>query len=340
MRPLGNMRDTTIRRTRRPRRPAVLLLLVVAIALAIGGVIYLIAARSPDQRRILVQGTAKAPAPAAAPVFPEFVAPPRSEVSEDEAAIARALNAAAPAIVAALSPARPFVFDRSLGFEDRLRARECLAAAVHYEAASEGAMGQRAVAQVVLNRVRHPAFPHTVCEVVFQGSTRATGCQFTFTCDGSLRRVPNPAAWQRALRIADDALAGWVETTVGTATHYHADWVAPVWRTSLTKLATIGAHIFYRWQGGWGERRAFNIAYRGGESDFSPALALPTATDPALAEFPTSDPLAPVIRADSDRASPLPLPPPVAADQVRGALSADEQAGRLTADEASGKLKH
>ncbi|MFM9978680.1 MAG: cell wall hydrolase [Sphingomonadaceae bacterium] len=284
---------------------------------------------------------ATAEADVAVPEFPDFVAPARSEVSEDEAVAARALNAAAPAVPAALTAARPFVFDRTLGFDDRLRARECLAAAVHYEAAIEGPIGQRAVAQVVLNRVRHPAFPNTVCDVVFQGSTRATGCQFTFTCDGALRRAPNPVAWQRALRIADDALAGWVETTVGTATHYHADWVAPYWRTSLTKLATVGTHIFYRWQGGWGERRAFSIAYRGGERDMSAQLALAITRDPAVL-----DPLVPnlpsalpsLVRADAEVPSPLPTAAPVAADRTRGLVAADEKPGRLLADETRGTL--
>jgi spore germination cell wall hydrolase CwlJ-like protein len=329
------MRDTTIRRARRPRQIAVFLL-VVAAALAIGGLFYL---RTPEGKHDVAPTPSAALPAESTPVFPEYVAPPRSEVSDDEAAVARALNAATPAIPTALARARPFVLDRRSSPDDRLRARDCLAAAVHYEAASEGAIGQRAVAQVVLNRVRHPAFPNSVCDVVFQGSTRVTGCQFTFTCDGSLRRVPNPIAWQRALRIADDALAGWVETTVGTATHYHANWVAPYWRTSLTKLATIGAHIFYRWQGGWGERRAFSNAYRGGESDFSALLALATTTDAAVPDPLATDPLLPAVRADTGTASPLPSPPPVAADRVKSSLSADDQPGTLKADETIRELR-
>ncbi|MDZ7587989.1 MAG: cell wall hydrolase [Parasphingorhabdus sp.] len=85
---------------------------------------------------------------------------------------------------------------------------QCLTQAVYYEAASEPDAGQRAVAQVVLNRVRHPAYPRTVCGVVYQGSERRTGCQFTFTCDGSLRRTPSAFFWERARRVAADALAG------------------------------------------------------------------------------------------------------------------------------------
>jgi len=101
-----------------------------------------------------------------------------------------AINAAVPVSTLPNPAARPF----GAAFAtpaDRLRALECLTAAVYYEAAVESTDGQRAVAQVVLNRARHPAYPRTVCGVVFQGQERATGCQFTFTCDGALRRTPS-----------------------------------------------------------------------------------------------------------------------------------------------------
>ena len=78
------------------------------------------------------------------------------------------------------------------------QALECLASAVYYEAGNQDDDGERAVAQVVLNRVRHPAFPASVCGVVYEGSTRPTGCQFTFTCDGSLYRQPDADGWRRA----------------------------------------------------------------------------------------------------------------------------------------------
>src|SRR3546814_17214212 len=85
---------------------------------------------------------------------------------------------------------------------------------------------------IVLNRVRHPAFPKTVCGVVFQGSERSTGCQFTFTCDGALTRRFSDAAWDRARDIAKAALTGHVAKAVGYATHYHTDWVVPYWSRS------------------------------------------------------------------------------------------------------------
>jgi len=144
------------------------------------------------------------------------------------------------------------------------RALECLTAAVYYEAASESEDGQRAVAQVVLNRVRHPAYPHSVCGVVYQGSALRTGCQFSFTCDGSLARTPSPAGWTRARKVALAALGGSVYAPVGLSTHYHADYVVPYWQSSLTKTATVGAHIFYRLPHARSVL-AFSAAYRGEE---------------------------------------------------------------------------
>jgi hypothetical protein len=156
--------------------------------------------------------------------------------------------------------AAPLMF-RGATATDDLRAQVCLATAIYYEAASESDDGQRAVAQVVLNRARHPAFPNSVCGVVYQGSERATGCQFSFTCDGALSRAPSRAGWARASRIAREALAGSVYSPVGLATHYHTLAVSPFWAPSLTKAGIVGAHIFYRWPGGAGTPGAFRQAF-------------------------------------------------------------------------------
>lgn len=151
----------------------------------------------------------------------------------------------------------------------REHALDCLTAAIYYEAARESPDGQRAVAQVVLNRVRHPAFPASVCGVVYQGSTLPTGCQFTFTCDGSLLRGEERSYWQRAKAIAAAALNGAVFAPVGMATHYHANYVVPVWAPNLVKNAAIGAHIFYRWKGNWGTPAAFTQRYSAAEADMA-----------------------------------------------------------------------
>lgn len=150
----------------------------------------------------------------------------------------------------ALDAARPF-HDRR-GAIDRNRAAECLAAAAWYEAGNDP-IGQRAVIQTIINRVNNSSFPNTFCGVVFEGSQLPTGCQFTFTCDGSLkRREPSAGAWKKALALSQEALAGFVDKSVGTATHYHAAYVDPWWNGKLERLSTVGPHIFYRWPGGRG----------------------------------------------------------------------------------------
>ncbi|MGN6818471.1 MAG: cell wall hydrolase [Sphingomonas sp.] len=168
---------------------------------------------------------------------------------------ARAFNATVPFSTLPNPAARPFVFSGST--DARLRAIDCLAAAELYEAGDD-AEGERAVAQVVLNRVRHPAFPKSVCGVVFQGSDRNTGCQFTFACDGAMSRWhPSPVAWKRARDLAIAALNGSVFAKVGYATHYHTDWVVPYWSSSLDKIAAVETHLFFRWTGWWGTPAAF-----------------------------------------------------------------------------------
>jgi spore germination cell wall hydrolase CwlJ-like protein len=188
-----------------------------------------------------------------------------AEVADISMDSARAINAAMPFSNVVSPPARPFVM--ALDQTNRLRATECLASAVWYEAGGDW-IGQRAVAQVVLNRVRHPAFPKSVCGVVFQGSERRTGCQFSYTCDGALRRQPAAEAWRRSIAIAEDALNGFVFPQVGLATHYHTDWVAPKWSPKMEKITAVHTHLFFRWKGSWGQPVAF--------------LARPSGTEPVI----------------------------------------------------------
>ena len=175
------------------------------------------------------------------------------------AATAEAIAAAELGVV----PARPFS-PGAASATDRARALRCLADAIYYEAAGESDQGQRAVAQVILNRVRHPAFPATVCGVVYQGSERG-GCQFSFACDGAMARMPSRAGWLRAARTAAAALAGYVYAPVGLATHYHTYAVTPAWNRSLVMTDMVGAHFFHRWKGYWGTAAAFGQRYAGGE---------------------------------------------------------------------------
>ena len=193
-------------------------------------------------------------------------------LSVEEAApeIAQEVNALRPFSGLPIRPMRPFVLNADAS--DRARAVHCMAQAIYYEAAREPVRGQQAVAQVVLNRMRHPAYPKSVCGVVFQGAARVTGCQFTFTCDGSLRWAPQADIWRRVEDVAKKALAGYVDKDVGSATHYHAAYVAPYWAPTLVKMTQVGQHIFYRWTGPWGEPPAFNGRYAGHEADLTPEL--------------------------------------------------------------------
>jgi spore germination cell wall hydrolase CwlJ-like protein len=222
-------------------------------------------ARAADSPTALAAATASValpPAPQPEPMVLREVAPTE----------ALRINATIP-FSAEPNPRAASVVFRASGPGDQLRSLQCLAEAIYYEARSESEEGQRAVAQVVLNRVRHPAYPGSVCGVVYQGPLRAGGgCQFTFTCDGSLVAAPAGPGWDRARRVAAEALAGYVYAPVGLATNYHTQQVLPDWAFRLAKATIIGNHIFYRMPGAWGASSAFSQAYRGREP--SPATVM------------------------------------------------------------------
>jgi hypothetical protein len=258
---------------------------ICAVSAWLAAGLVLLAATRPE-RNDHSPAVRSAPSPVSVPPgSPPAV--PSTELLPVTAADARAINAAIPFMESVGSSARPFI--AQVGSPDFEKALVCLAAAAFYEAGDDP-IGGRAVIQVVLNRVRHPAYPKTVCGVVLQGSERRTGCQFTFTCDGALSRRPSIAAWQRASDIARKALTGFVAPEVGLATHYHTDWVVPYWSGSLDKIARVGTHLFFRWKGWWGTSPAFRGGYAGGErvDDQLPGAAslaesaLGNVADPAL----------------------------------------------------------
>jgi spore germination cell wall hydrolase CwlJ-like protein len=128
---------------------------------------------------------------------------------------------------------------------DSARELDCLTQAVYFEARGETPRGQAAVAQVVMNRVASPSFPKSVCSVVFQGAA-THGCQFSFACDGSMRRGREVAAWGRARRIAERALSGVRLADIGKATHFHTTDCQPAWGPQMLRVAQVGLHVFYR----------------------------------------------------------------------------------------------
>lgn len=169
--------------------------------------------------------------------------PPSPSPVKLSMAEARAFNATVPFVGGRPRPATPFHFKGTPAAREQ--AIQCLATAALYEAGDDP-QAQKAVIQVVLNRLALPQYPKTVCGVVYQGSGRVTGCQFSFTCDGSVTRRPEHAGWDQARTAARRALSGHVFRPVGAATHYHADWMVPYWMPTLDKIAQIRSHIFYR----------------------------------------------------------------------------------------------
>jgi spore germination cell wall hydrolase CwlJ-like protein len=316
-RPLDGLRKTATKAKLRaaaivrayPRETIGLGVLGFALAAALGGAaVWHSDAPPPPQ----------AAPPAPPPLLIRQLAPEQALKINEEIPVASGANPAA----------QPFKFKGSDA--TRAQALECLASAVYYEAGSQDDDGERAVAQVVLNRVRHPAFPASVCGVVYQGSTRSTGCQFTFTCDGSMYRQPDSEGWKRAYRIAGEALAGSVYAPVGFATHYHANYVVPYWASTLAKNAIVGAHIFYRWAGGWGQPAAFVKAYAGQEPNArllrSAALAAvhvtvgsPSSVAQAIKDIPGAEQikLAPSMRGDKRVAVRFNLAARKASDEVK-----------------------
>jgi spore germination cell wall hydrolase CwlJ-like protein len=235
---------------------------------------------------------AEAPPPPPEPLLLKPVAPVE----------AIAINASIPVSTLPNPRAASVVF-RARTPIDQMRSLDCLAQAIYYEARSESEDGQRAVAQVVLNRTRHPTYPATVCGVVYQGSERRTGCQFTFTCDGSLAVPAGGPNWARARRLAAEALAGKVYGPVGHSTHYHTVAVLPYWASSLVKSTVIGAHIFYRWSGAWGQPVAFRQRYAGVEPGVAAAAQQAALTEPLLdTKLPLK--LADIIRPGAQAADP------------------------------------
>lgn len=131
--------------------------------------------------------------------------------------------------------------------------QQCLAEAIYFEAVTEPLKGQAAVAQVVLNRVRNPTFPNSICGVVYQNEDWRNRCQFSFACDRIPDRVTDKAKFKTAKDIAMAVTAGKIYLKeVGDSTHYHATYVRPNWGRTMLKVGRIGLHIFYRTRnGGW-----------------------------------------------------------------------------------------
>jgi Cell Wall Hydrolase len=177
------------------------------------------------------------------PVIPELAAAPPSQSGGEWQGLLKN---------ASLSPEQPQTLFGGLT-EDEFRARElrCMATGIYFEARDEPVKGQIAVAQVIMNRIRSPFYPKTICGVVYQGERNRHGCQFSFTCTGKHNSVKEKPEWATAVKLAKQVIAGevWLDE-VGYATHYHATYVHPPWRFELDKITQIGGHIFYKMKPG------------------------------------------------------------------------------------------
>lgn len=129
--------------------------------------------------------------------------------------------------------------------------QKCLAHGIYFEARGETEKGQAAVAQVILNRVRNPTYPKTICGVVYQNDHWRNRCQFSFACDGIPDVIRSPDHYRTAQAIGRAVTAGQIFIPeVGSSTHYHATYVHPRWSRTMEKMKKIGLHIFYRTHGG------------------------------------------------------------------------------------------
>lgn len=183
------------------------------------------------------------------------------------------------------------------------RELDCLTQAVYFEARGETPRGQAAVAQVVLNRVRHPAFPKSVCGVVYQGAGDR-GCQFSFACRGTPGVGRESAAWRKARRVARDALAGVVVAEVGAATHFHTTGVTPAWGSRLLRVAQVGVHVFYR-LGASAPRAVFAsrpVETAAADAVFTGAVVQPASAEAALAPEPALAPAEAAIKPEPQAA--------------------------------------
>lgn len=133
--------------------------------------------------------------------------------------------------------------------------KDCLTKAIYHEARGEPEAGQWAVAQVIINRVKHHKYPNSICGVVYQNAHLANRCQFSFACDGKSDNGGNGnrivrTSWVKAGLIANFVFKQYqqeksVDLLPETTLFYHASRVQPTWASAYQPVKTIGAHIFY-----------------------------------------------------------------------------------------------
>jgi spore germination cell wall hydrolase CwlJ-like protein len=292
--------DRVVHNPPRKARPA--LSGLAAIFLALTGLLTLSAAGlAVPESGLTVQLPEATPFAALAGTDDEGTAAPIILTAAEQEAVRGAIEAELAQHSGYEGPVPAGLAFRTASSADRERALQCMTQAIYYEAGTEPEAGQRAVAQVVLNRVRHPGYANSICGVVYEGSERSTGCQFTFTCDGALARRPVAGIWARAQRYAREAIDGRAFREVGYATHYHTLDVWPYWGRTLTMTNMIGRHLFHRLRGTAGGPGAFTVRYSGREP--SPRPWRPREREAEVATEPAAEPAVVI----TDRLPPAPV---------------------------------
>jgi spore germination cell wall hydrolase CwlJ-like protein len=128
-----------------------------------------------------------------------------------------------------------------------LAEHKCLSEVLYYEARGEGTTGQKAIAEVVFHRMNHGDYGHSICAVVYEGA-KHSGCQFSFACNGDMKRAKQPGAWREAEALAAKIMTGQLnlKNATGGALNFHAASVSPDWADTMDKTTQIGNHVFYR----------------------------------------------------------------------------------------------
>jgi spore germination cell wall hydrolase CwlJ-like protein len=129
----------------------------------------------------------------------------------------------------------------------------CLSLTIFFEARDQTLEGQRAVAQVVMNRAGQD--PARVCTEVFRprqfsAFNALTGAEQSVRDERVTRYMRvierEPRAWATAKRIAEKAINGQYQGIVNGANHYHTSRVAPRWNRGMEMVAQVGDHVFWK----------------------------------------------------------------------------------------------
>jgi len=117
----------------------------------------------------------------------------------------------------------------------------CLAEALYHEARGEGETGMIAVANVVINRVKHDSYPNDACSVIHQPA------QFSFV--GVNEAIEEPEKYEQAKQLAKKALKNKLPKVVSNDVIYYwnpdkVNMKKHQWIARVEPVKKIGKHQF------------------------------------------------------------------------------------------------